>query len=218
MPWQSVRAWLWSAPRAERARTQNGLAPVIMTAPSLPTDTAPDLLTGFLRLQSPGREPAPPLWLDGDGLPDVPRRLLVHDHGMTATLEAFWGEQMRLSVLHTEEVGTLLRRHVLLSGADSGMPAELGLIEIRLDALPPGALFAVRQRRIPFGAILSACGVSFKSRPAGFLRLVANEELARLLRITPGSAIHGRATTLYAQADGRVLANAVELLSGHQPA
>ncbi|MBP7335437.1 hypothetical protein [Niveispirillum sp.] len=190
---------------------------MIMTAPVRPTDAAPDLLTGFLRLQSPGREPSPPLWLEGDGLPDVPRRLLVHDHGMTATLEAFWGEQMRLSVLHTEEVGTLLRRHVLLTGVDSGMPAELGLIEIRLDALPPGALFAVRQRRIPFGAILSACGVSFKSRPAGFLRLVASEELSRLLRVTPGAAIYGRATTLYAQADGKVLANAVELLSGHQP-
>ncbi|WP_133065529.1 hypothetical protein [Niveispirillum lacus] len=190
----------------------------MMTAPSLPTNDAPDLLTDFLRSQSPGREPVPPLWLDGSGLPDVPRRLLVHDHGMTATLEAFWGEQMRLSVLHTEEKGNLLRRHVLLSGAASGTPAELGLIEIHLDALPPGALFAVRQRRIPFGAILSACGVSFKSRPAGFLRLVANDDLARLLRVTPGSAIHGRATTLYAQTDARVLANAVELLSGHQPA
>lgn len=191
--------------------------PVIMTAPARPTDASPDLLSGFLRLQSPGRDPSPPLWLEADGLPDVPRRLLVHDHGMTATLEAFWGEQMRLSVLHTEEVGGQLRRHVLLSGADSGTPAELGLIEIRLDALPPGALFAVRQRRIPFGAILSACGVGFSSRPAGFLRLVANDELARLLRLTPGTAIHGRATTLYAKTDGRVLANAVELLSGHQP-
>lgn len=188
-----------------------------MTAPARPTDAAPDLLTGFLRLQSPGREPLPPLWLEADGLPDVPRRLLAHDHGMTATLEAFWGEQMRLSVLHTEEVGSLLRRHVLLSGADSGTPAELGLIEIRLDSLPPGALFAVRQRRIPFGAILSACGVSFRSRPAGFLRLVANEDLGRLLRVPVGSAVHGRATTLYAQTDGTILANAVELLSGHQP-
>lgn len=188
-----------------------------MTAPARPTEATPDLLTGFLRLNCRDAEPPQPLWLDASGLPEVPRRLLVHDHGMTATLEAFWGEQMRLAVLHTEEVSNLLRRHVLLSGANSGLPAELGLIEIRLDALPAGALFAVRQRRIPFGAILSACGVGFKSRPAGFLRLVANDELARLLRVTPGSAIHGRATTLYAQADGKVLANAVELLSGHQP-
>lgn len=193
---------------------------IVISAP-LPTaaiDAAPDLLTGFLRLHAAGAVPTQPTWIDAATLPDVPRQLLVHDHGMTATLEAFWGERMQLSVLHTDEVGTLLRRHVLLSGADSGIPAELGLIEINLDSLPPGALFAVRQRRIPFGAILSACGVSFKSRPAGFLRMPADKSLARLLRLAPGDIIHGRATTLYAQKDGRVLANAVELLSSHRPA
>lgn len=189
-----------------------------MTVTTSPTDASPDLLTGFLRQRSGGRDPSPPVWLDAEALPDVPRRLLAHDHGMTATLEAYWGEPMRLSVLHTEEAGNLLRRHVLLSGADSGLPVELGLIEIRLEALPPGALFAVRQRRIPFGAILSACGVSFRSRPAGFMRLEADAELARLLHLTPGSLLHGRATTLYAQNDGRVLANAVELLGDRQPA
>lgn len=217
MPWQAPGGWLWSAARGPD-HAPGMPSTVRMTVTARPTDASPDLLTGFLRQLSPGRDPSPPLWLEADGLPDVPRRLLVHDHGMTATLEAFWGEQMRLSVLHAEETGNLLRRHVLLSGADSGTPAELGLIEIRLDALPAGALFAVRQRRIPFGAILSACGVSFRSQPAGFLRLVATDELARLLGLTPGSAVHGRATTLYAQNDGRVLATAVELLSGHQPA
>ncbi|MFV3073341.1 hypothetical protein [Niveispirillum fermenti] len=188
-----------------------------MNAPVRPSNASPDLLTGFLRLNAGGRDPVTPLWLEADGLPEVPRRLLAHDHGMTATLEAFWGERMRLEVLHTEEIDGLLRRHVLLSGADRGIPAELGLIEIRLEALPPGALFAVRQRRIPFGAILSACGTAFRSQPAGFLRLVADESLGRLLRVTPGSPVHGRATTLYAHDDGRLLANAVELLSGHRP-
>lgn len=188
-----------------------------MTATARPTDATPDLLTGFLRLTARDQEPPQPLWLDGSALPEVPRRLLVHDHGMTATLEAFWGEQMRLAVLHTEEVSNLLRRHVLLSGATSGQPAELGLIEIRLAALPAGALFAVRQRRLPFGAILSACGVGFRSRPAGFLRLTADDSLAALVRQRAGTALYGRATTLYAENDGRVLANAVELLSGHTP-
>ncbi|MQP67635.1 hypothetical protein GE253_20105 [Niveispirillum sp. SYP-B3756] len=175
-----------------------------------------DLLTGFLRLHSEDGAPPTPYWISADTLPETVRRLLAHDHGMTATLEAFWGERMRLTVLHTAEEATSLRRHVLLSGADSGTPAELGLIEMYLEALPLAALFAVRQRRIPFGAILSACGVSFRSQPAGFLTLVADDGIARLLRLRPGDIVHGRATTLYDMED-RMLATAVELLSGHHP-
>jgi hypothetical protein len=187
-----------------------------MTTPTT-TPAELDLLTGFLRLQAEGGEPATPYWINADALPEMARRLLAHDHGMTATLEAFWGERMRLTVLHTAEEATRLRRYVLLSGANSGTPAELGLIEMHLDALPPGALFAVRQRRIPFGAILSACGVSFRSQPDGFLTLAADDSIARLLRVAPGEAIYGRATTLY-DLDGNTLATAVELLSGHRPA
>jgi len=187
-----------------------------MTTPAAtPADL--DLLTGFLRLQAEGAPPSTPYWTSAESLPETARRLLAHDHGMTATLEAFWGERMRLTVLHTAEEAGRLRRHVLLSGADSGTPAELGLIEMHLDALPPGALFAVRQRRIPFGAILSACGVSFRSQPGGFLTLAADDSIARLLRVAAGEAIHGRATTLY-DMDGKTLATAVELLSGHHPA
>lgn len=186
-----------------------------LPASARPADLA--LLTDFLRHQAADGSIPIPHWLEASLLPPTARQLLVHDHGMTATLEAYWGEQMRLSVLHAEEVGTHLRRHVLLSGAQSGMPAELGLIEIDLDALPPGALFAVRQRRIPFGAILSACGVAFTSRPAGFLVLEAGAEVASLLRVAAGDMVYGRATTLY-DADNRPLATAVELLSGHRPA
>lgn len=187
-----------------------------MTAPAT-TPAELDLLTGFLRQQAEGGSPPIPYWVHAEALPETARQLLAHDHGMTATLEAFWGERMRLTVLHTAEEATRLRRHVLLSGADNGIPAELGLIEMHLDALPPAALFAVRQRRIPFGAILSACGVPFRSQPAGFLTLVADKGIARLLGRQPGDGVHGRATTLYNK-EGQMLATAVELLSGHHPA
>jgi hypothetical protein len=187
-----------------------------MTLPAA-TPAELDLLTGFLRLQAEGGTPPTPYWISADALPETARQLLTHDHGMTATLEAFWGERMRLTVLHTAEEARRLRRHVLLSGADSDTPAELGLIEMHLDVLPTAALFAVRQRRIPFGAILSACGVSFRSQPAGFLALTADKGIARLLRLQPGDIVHGRATTLY-DTHGQMLATAVELLSGHHPA
>lgn len=192
---------------------------IVITAPirTCGLDAPPDLLTGFLRLHALGGPHSNPSWVDAAALPDLPRQLLVHDHGMTATLEAFWGQRMHLAVLHAEEVGNRLQRHVLLSSDGGQTPAELGLIEIHLDSLPPGAVFAVKQRRIPFGAILSACGVAFKSEPVGFLKLPADQSVARLLHMTPGEAVYGRVTTLYAQADGRILAHAVELLSSHSP-
>ncbi len=213
---RGARGAVWSGPKNHSA----SLLYIKQITMSLPASARPadlDLLTGFLRRQSGGDALPVPHWVEPGLLPETARNLLAHDHGMTATLEAYWGESMRLSVLHAEEAAGLLRRHVLLSGGQSGMPAELGLIEIRLDALPAAAQFAVRQRKIPFGAILSACGVTFNSRPAGFLVLKADNAVAALLRIVAGDLVHGRATTLYDR-DGRMLATAVELLSGHRPA
>lgn len=203
MPWQGPPARVWSARRNPSPRP-------MPDADSLDLD----LLTRFAH--EAGTAPPDVTPLAETDLPEPTRGLLVQDRGMTAALEAHWGEPMRLSVLDSQESAGRLRRAVVLSGAVGGIPAELGLIEIELDRLPEAVREAVRAGLRPFGTVLAEAGLPFRSRPEAFLAVTANRVLADILDVAAGEKLYGR-STLLRLADGTVIARAVEILGGHEP-
>ncbi|QJE72769.1 hypothetical protein HHL28_06405 [Aerophototrophica crusticola] len=203
MPWQGPPARVWSA------RRNPSQAPM-PDADSLDLD----LLARFA--QEAGMAPPSVALLAVSDLPEAARGILVQDGGMTQALVSFWGEAMRLSVLDSTESGGTLRRAVVLSAAESGMPAELGLIEIELERLPSPVRDAVRAGLRPFGTVLAEATLPFRSRPEAFLAVTANRVLADILDVSPGEELYGRATLLRL-ADGTAIARAVEILSGHGP-
>ncbi len=202
-------------------RTWQGQPPPLWSGPPLPlagpmqTDTAPfsstGLLTAFRVLAG-----LPPLEMGTVALAEVPdglRGVLGQDGGMTAALERFWGEPMGLAVRRTDLRDGRLRREVVLAGIRRGLPSEAGFIDIRLDALPPSVAEQVIAGRQPFGAVLAAAGIRFRSRPFRFFQVAADRDLAEALQVPPGSILYGRETRL-TDSGGRVLAEAVEILSG----
>jgi len=162
-------------------------------------------------LPVPEVEPVPAFRLPADA-----RALLDHQGGMTAALEAYWGEPMGLRLIHAAHAPKLIRRQVLLSGTLRQRPAELGLIEIHLHALPAQVRDGVLAADMPFGTLLTRAGLSFRSTPSAFLRLAADADLADWLDVTPGHILYGRHTHL-TDRHGGTLAEAVEILSGHAP-
>lgn len=178
------------------------------------TDTSPTLTPGLLAAFR-GAEGKPPLVLQALDLAEVPREprdLLGQQDGMTAALERRWGETMTLRVRRTELHGSRLRRVVVLAGARRGQPAEIGFIEIRLDALPAGLAEDVRAARLPFGALLAAAGIAFRSRPHRFFSVAACDDLAGALQVPLRTLLYGRETRL-TDAAGHLLAEAVEILA-----
>lgn len=150
-------------------------------------------------------------------VPHPLRDLLGQEGGMTAALERHWGEPMLLRVLRSLRIATRLRREVVLLGARRGLPAELGLIEIRLDALPSAVAAAVTDGVRPFGTLLAEAGLHFRSRPTRYIQVTADTVLAATLAVPRGTVLFGRETRLTAES-GRLLAEAVEVLSGPCPA
>lgn len=149
-------------------------------------------------------------------LPRVARDLLDHGRSMTAALEAHWRAPMQISVIGRDESDGVLRRTVVLRAAGSARPAELGVIEVDMAALPVRAREPVRAGTVPFGTALRQAGLAFSSRPEGFFRVVAESRLAALLATRPGATLFGRATVLRFDS-GAVIGAAVEILSGHTP-
>ena len=184
------------------------------SAHALTPEALPDAAAALVRAFSdllPDLIPLPAAALPADA-----RALLDHEGGMTSALEGHWGRAMTLQVLGTRPADGRVSRAVTLSAAGAGVPAELGLITIRLEALPPALRPAVLAGTVPFGRVLADGGIGFSSRPCAFFRLRADTALADILRVAEGATLFGRATVLRDGA-GRVLAEAMEILSGHAP-
>ena len=154
---------------------------------------------------------------DGAPLPEPQRGLLVHDRDMTSTLEAFHGEAIGLEVLGRRLDGDHLLRHVLLHGVESRRIVEYGAIRIALRAFPDDARRAVLDGRAPLGAILASHRLPYESRPRRFFSVLPDPRLCRLLGLADAcDELHGRRNRLFG-ADGRTLADVVEILPPSAP-
>lgn len=150
-------------------------------------------------------------FLDGDKVPEPQSSLLVHDSDMTSTLTRFHGSPLGLNVIRSEHSDEYLIRMVVLERVDNRRPVEFGAIGIHLEKLESGMRDAVISQEAPFGGLLEKYDVEFRSSPAGFFRLEADELIAGALKDSLHAGLYGRCNEL-TDPDGFVFADIVEVL------
>jgi|SRR5579862_7890583 len=150
--------------------------------------------------------------IDGQEMPEPYRRLLVHSSDMTPTLEAFYRQPMRLTVLTREQQDYSYLREVVLKSADDARPVEYGVIRICLDHLPPPASLRVLEEQRPLGNILQSEGIAHLSWPQAFFRVESDSHLGHVLYLSQPATLYGRRNVLL---DGsrRLLAEVIEILA-----
>ena len=150
--------------------------------------------------------------LPAEELPEPYRSLLAHEQDMTSTLGRFHAESLVLEVLSQTREAGLLHRTVLLVGASSGLPRELGAIAIHLERFAAAPRQEILACRKPLGAILGEHGIPYRSRPEGFLALQSTPNMRAALRLgdVPG-LLYGRRNALRTPA-GDLLADVLEIL------
>ena len=154
--------------------------------------------------------------LKGEEMPEPYRQLLVHSDDMTPTLEAFYGQAMRLTVLSRHRENGAYLREVLLRPAASAQAVEYGVIRICLDRFPVLARQAVLAENRPLGNILQTEAMPHLSWPQGFFCLEADYHIGGLLGVRPPASLYGRRNVLV---DGsrRLLAEVIEVLPPVEP-
>jgi hypothetical protein len=156
-------------------------------------------------------------WLPAEAVPDPFHRLLVHDHDMTSELARFHGDSITLDVIHSEQNNNLYLREVTLHAAGCRTPVEYGLIEILLENFPSELRPLITTGETPLGTILNHSGLSYHSRPQGFLSVPA-EALKEVFPKSPGGEIlYGRYNHLIRSDDESCLARIIEILPVVQP-
>jgi hypothetical protein len=149
--------------------------------------------------------------IDGAAMPEPYRKLLVHHGDMTSRLEAFWGGQIVLEVLHREHTPEVYRREVVLHIEATDLPVEYGAIEIDLGAFDGELRRLILEHHLPLGGLLNRFGVRYRSEPKGFIKLGADAVMQRVFRLPLAKEFYGRCNVLLGEND-RVLARIVEVL------
>ena len=127
-------------------------------------------------------------------------KLLVHNAGMTATLEAHWGQSLVVDLIADDPVideRSLYRFVALCTEGDvERQVVELAAIRIALDTFPALLRTDLIEGVRPFGGILVAEGIPFRAAPSGFFRLEADEFIARKAGVAVGATLYGRVNEL----------------------
>lgn len=145
-----------------------------------------------------------------DRIPVPYRALLVHERDMTLTLEAHHDSRVTLRTLSAFREGHWYFRKVLLAEEVSGRPAEMGIIEVDLDAFSRPIRDGILRNRVPLGRLLREGGVDYLSRPTAFLAIKPNPELLGVFWMAKPRTLYGRQTELTLK--GRKIGDVVEIL------
>jgi chorismate-pyruvate lyase len=145
--------------------------------------------------------------IPADAVPEPYRGLLVHEHHMTVTVEAFHGGPVDVRILARRHQGADYARKILLVQHLTGQIVQFGIMRIDLDQTSDEVRAAIVAGDTPLGRILIAHDVLRRIELVALLRIRPNAEQLAWFGLDHAEAFYGRLAIIHC--DGRA---AVELL------
>jgi hypothetical protein len=118
--------------------------------------------------------------------------LLVHEHHMTVTVEAYHGDRVDVVILDRVHAGDYYARRILLALQKSRRIVQYGLVRINLRHCSPAVRAEIVAGRTPLGRILINHDVMRRIEPTGFLRLVPGPALVKHFGLDGPEPTYGR--------------------------
>jgi hypothetical protein len=154
---------------------------------STSSPTGPDLHT-LLGLFPPADEVFEHEFVPGDEVPPPYNQLLVHEHHMTVTVEAYHGDLVNVRILNRRHKGDVYARKILLTLQGSGKVVQFGVARIHLNFCTPAVREEIIAGKKPLGRILIEHDVLRRIEPKAFLRVLPGPSLVKnfgLIRPVP---------------------------------
>ena len=178
----------------------------------MPENPDAHLLGPLAQLYSRAGLPLPSLEvMPGESVPEPYRTLLVHGRDMTRTLEGHHRIPIHLRVLSSHVDASRYLRTVALELDGSNQVVEFGATQAFLERIPEPWRAQILEGKKPFGGILTASGIPYRSRPSAFFRTRGDAFIRSALGIPGEPPLYGRRNTLSNALD-QPLAEIIEIL------
>jgi chorismate-pyruvate lyase len=145
--------------------------------------------------------------IPADDVPQPYHGLLVHEHHMTVTVEAFHQSPVDVRILARRQDGAFYSRKILLALQSTGRVVQFGIMRINLDLCSAEVRAEIVAGRTPLGRILIEHDVLRRIELLELLRLDAGPKQMAWFGLRRPRPLYGRLAVIHC--DGRP---AVELL------
>lgn len=137
--------------------------------------------------------------IPGPEVPEPSKQLLVHEHHMTVTVEAFHKSLVDVTVLQKKVTPTHYAREILLSRQSDGHVVQYGIVRLNLSYLSPEVQKRIVGEGTPLGRILIEHDVLRSIHLTALWKVTPGEALAKALRLPyPNSpVVYGRTAMIY---------------------
>jgi chorismate-pyruvate lyase len=171
--------------------------------PPTVSPSLPDLFASFLPADDqPHFELVPP-----NAVPDPYHGLLVHEHHMTVTVEAYHGDRVNVRILARRQVGSSYTRKILLALQKTGKIVQFGIVRVNLDYCSQPVRDQIIEGKTPFGRVLIEHNVLRRIEPRAYLRASCGHAQMGWFGLEKPAPLYGRLAIIHC--DGHP---AVELL------
>ena len=145
--------------------------------------------------------------IPGDEMPQPYRGLLVHEHHMTVTVEAYHGGPVDVRILERRQDGSDYARKILLTRQTDGAVVQFGIMRLDFSSVSPEVRQAVESQQTPLGRILIEHNVHREVHLTKLWKVTPGEDLRRWFNMSPGQITFGRTAIIHCNGEP-----AVELL------
>jgi chorismate-pyruvate lyase len=142
-----------------------------------------------------------------EDMPEPYHGLLVHEHHMTVTVEAFHGDLVDVRILARVHRGDSYARKILLALQKTGRIVQFGIARINLAQCSDEVRAAIVAGNVPLGRILIEHNVLRWIEPTAYLRIRGGPAQMAWFGLSKSQTVYGRLA--YIHCDGRP---AIELL------
>jgi chorismate-pyruvate lyase len=142
---------------------------------------------------------ATPSWelVHAEEVPEPYRSLLVHEHHMTVTVEAFHGDTVDVRILARRHQGDMYARKILLVLRGSGRVVQFGIVRVDLSIVAEPVRADIVAGEKPFGRVLIEHDVLRRIEPTAYLRLTPTPLWQAWFGLNETRTLYGRLALIH---------------------
>ena len=154
-------------------------------------------LDSLLNLFPTKEEVAECEYVPAEKVPPPYDELLVHNHHMTVTVEAFHGDLVNVRILKKLRKGESYSRKILLVLQGSGKVVQYGIMRIHFRYCSTAVRDEILAGKTPLGRILIQHNVLRRVEPTAFLRIVPGPDLMKAFGLDTPIPTYGRLALIH---------------------